>query len=96
MAHGRLLAPHDIGARLANLTVPTIASTPSVSAESSPTGFNVGGGLDYRFGRSGLFGLGIQLLYSTGDAELQATPEAEQVSFKAGGLQVAAGIRVYF
>jgi len=73
-----------------------IASTPTVTAESSPTGFNLGGGLDYRFGSSGRFGLGIQLLYSTGDAELQATPEAETISFKAGGLQVGAGVRVYF
>ena len=73
-----------------------IASTPTVTAESSPTGFNLGGGLDYRFGSSGRFGLGIQLLYSTGDVELQATPEAETISFKAGGLQVGAGVRVYF
>jgi len=67
-----------------------------VTAESSPTGFNLGGGVDYRFGSSGRFGLGVQLLYSTGDVELQATPEAETISFKAGGLQVGAGVRVYF
>jgi hypothetical protein len=74
----------------------TIASTPGVTAEASPMGFNVGGGLDYRFGSSGRFGLGIQILYSTGDVELQATPEAETISFKAGGLLVGAGVRVYF
>jgi hypothetical protein len=73
-----------------------LSSTPTVTAEASPVGFNVGGGLDYRFGSSGRFGVGIQLLYSTGDAELQAAPEAETVGFKTGGLQAAAGVRVYF
>lgn len=73
-----------------------IASTPTVTAESSPTGFNLGGGLDYRFGSSGRFGLGIQLLYSTGDAELQATSATETINVTAGGLQAAAGVRVYF
>ena len=73
-----------------------IASTSKVTVESSPVGFNVGGGLDYRFGRSGRFGLGVQLLYSTGDAELQATPESDASAFKTGGLQVGAGLRVYF
>jgi hypothetical protein len=73
-----------------------IASTPKVSADASPTGFNVGGGLDYRFGSSGRFGVGLQILYSTGDVELQATPETDTVSFTAGGLQAAAGVRVYF
>lgn len=73
-----------------------LASTPTVTAEANPVGFNVGGGLDYRFGSSGRFGVGIQLLYSTGDVELRATPETDTVSFKAGGLQAAAGVRVYF
>jgi hypothetical protein len=73
-----------------------IASAPTVSTESSPTGFNVGGGLDYRFGGSGRFGVGLQILYSTADVELQATPETDTVSFKAGGLQAAAGVRIYF
>jgi hypothetical protein len=73
-----------------------IASTPTVRADARPTGFNVGGGLDYRFGSSGLFGLGLQILYSAADVELQATPQTDIIGFTAGGLQAAAGVRVYF
>jgi hypothetical protein len=74
----------------------TIASTPGKKASSSPTGFNVGGRLDYRVGGSGHFGLGVQLLYSQGNVELQATPEAQKATFHAGGLQASAGVRLFF
>jgi hypothetical protein len=74
----------------------TIASTPASRAKSSPTGFNVGGRLDYRVGGSGHFGLGVQLLYSRASVELQATPEAQKATFHAGGLQVSAGVRLFF
>jgi hypothetical protein len=74
----------------------TINATPGETLESSPTGFNVGGRLDYRFGGSGRFGLGVQLLYSTAAVELQANPEAERATFDAGGLQAAAGVRLFF
>jgi len=73
----------------------TIASTPPVTVKSSPTGFNVGGRLDYRFGSSRRFGAGVQVLYSTASATLQA-PGATEASFDAGGLSVGGGVRVYF
>jgi hypothetical protein len=74
----------------------TIGSTPGKKVKSSPTGFNVGGRLDYRVGGSGHFGLGVQLLYSTASVELQATPEAQRATFHAGGLQTSAGVRLFF
>ncbi len=73
----------------------TIASTPSVTVKSSPTGFNVGGRLDYRFGSSRRFGAGVQVLYSTASVTLQA-PGATEATFDAGGLSVGGGVRVYF
>lgn len=73
-----------------------IASTPSTTVKDSPTGFNVGGRLDYRFGRSRRFGAGVQVLYSTASVKLRAVPEATEAAFDAGGLSVGAGVRVYF
>lgn len=73
-----------------------IASTPATSVESNPTGFNLGGRLDYRFGQSGRFGLGVQVLYSRATAELLATPDADTISVDVGGLQLGAGLRLYF
>ena len=74
----------------------SITATPSTTVKDSPTGFNVGGRLDYRFGRSRRFGAGAQVLYSTASAKLRATPDATEASFDAGGLSVGAGLRVYF
>lgn len=74
----------------------TIASTPGRNVKSSPSGFNVGGRLDYRLGGSGRFGLGVQLLYTRASVELQATPEAQKATFHAGGLQASAGVRLFF
>jgi hypothetical protein len=73
-----------------------VASTPSATVEESPTGFNVGGRLDYRFGSARRFGAGIQVLYSAASVKLRATPESTAASFDAGGLSVGAGLRVYF
>jgi len=73
-----------------------IASTPAVTVKDSPTGFNVGGRLDYRFGSSRRFGAGVQLRYSTASVKLKATPEATEASFDAGGFSVGAGVRIYF
>jgi hypothetical protein len=73
-----------------------VASTPSTTVKESPTGFNVGGRLDYRFGSSRRFGAGVQLLYSTASVKLKATPESTEARFDAGGLSVGAGLRVYF
>ena len=63
--------------------------------KNSPTGFNVGGRLDYRFGHSGRFGLGVQLRYSSAKAKLKAS-ETGTVNVDAGGLQAGAGARLYF
>ncbi len=73
-----------------------IASTPSTSVKDSPTGFNVGGRLDYRFGSSRRFGAGVQVLYSTAGVKLKGTPDSTPATFDAGGLSVGAGVRVYF
>jgi hypothetical protein len=73
-----------------------ISSVPSVTQEDSPTGFNAGARLDYRFGSSGRFGVGAQVRYSTASVKLKATPDATEASFDAGGLQAAAGLRLYF
>ena len=73
-----------------------ITATPSTTVTDSPAGFNVGGRLDYRFGRSRRFGAGAQVLYSTASAKLKAGPDATEASFDAGGLSVGAGLRVYF
>ena len=73
-----------------------IASTPSTTVKESPTGFNAGGRLDYRFGKSRRFGAGVQVQYSTASVKLKATPESTEARFDAGGLSVGAGLRVYF
>ena len=74
----------------------TITSTPSTTVKESPTGFNVGGRLDYRFGRTRRIGAGVQVLYSTASVKLKADPAATEATFDAGGLSVGAGLRVYF
>jgi hypothetical protein len=73
-----------------------IASTPSTKIKESPTGFNVGGRLDYRFGSAKRFGAGVQVLYSTASVKLKGTPESTEASFDAGGFSVGAGLRIYF
>jgi hypothetical protein len=73
-----------------------ILSTPSVTAEESAIGWNVGGRLDYRLGRSRRFGLGVQVRYSEASVTLQARPGTAGATLEAGGLSVGAGIRVYF
>ncbi len=72
----------------------TLASAPAKRVKQSPTGLNVGGRLDYRLSRN--FGAGVQLRYSSASVKLQATPDATQASFNAGGLQLGAGVRLYF
>jgi hypothetical protein len=74
----------------------SITATPSTTVTDGPTGFNVGGRLDYRFGRSLRFGAGVQVLYCTASVRLKATPDATEATFDAGGLSVGAGLRVYF
>jgi hypothetical protein len=73
-----------------------IASLPSTTVKESPTGFNVGGRLDYRFGASRRFGAGVHARYSTASVKLKAGAEATEASLDAGGFSVGAGLRVYF
>jgi hypothetical protein len=74
----------------------TIASTPSTALKESPTGFNVGGRLDYRFGRSRRFGAGVMARYSKASVTLEAEPAATEAGLDTGGMEVGAGLRVYF
>ena len=74
----------------------TITATPKTTVKESPTGFNVGGRLDYRFGSSRRLGAGVQVLYSRASVKLKAEPVATDATFDAGGLSVGAGLRVYF
>jgi hypothetical protein len=74
----------------------TITATPSTTVKESPTGFNVGGRLDYRLGHSGRFGAGVQVLYSTASVKMKASADATEATFDAGGLSVGAGLRLYF
>jgi hypothetical protein len=72
----------------------SLASAPARRVKESPTGFNVGGRLDYRFGRN--LGAGVQLRYSRASVKLRATSDATEAGFNAGGLQAGAGLRLYF
>ncbi len=71
----------------------TVTGTSKASFSDSPVGFNVGGGLDYRF--SSRFGLGAQARFARAKAKLVPS-EGNSVEIDAGGLQVAAGARIYF
>ncbi len=73
---------------------PTVTSTPVIGVKTKPTGFNVGGRLDWRFGKT--FGAGVLVRYSTASAKLRANENATEASFDAGGLQAGAGLRLYF
>jgi len=73
----------------------TLREVPRRGVKDSPIGFNVGGRLDYRFGHSGHFGLGVQLRYSSATAKLKAS-DAGTVNVDAGGLHAGAGARLYF
>jgi len=64
-----------------------------VEHSDEPIGFHVGGRLDWRLFRS--FGLGGQLRYSAATASF-SLPGGDAFEIDAGGLQVAAGIRVFF
>jgi hypothetical protein len=74
----------------------TISSTPSVGVQESATGWNAGGRLDYRFGKSKTFGVGVELRYSSASVELTASQAATPATIDTGGLTVGAGVRLYF
>lgn len=71
-----------------------LAAAPATRVKATPTGWNVGGRLDYRFGRS--FGAGVLLRYSKASVKLRANQDASEASYDAGGLQAGAGLRLYF
>ena len=70
----------------------TLNDLPRTSASDSPFGFNVGGGLDYVFGR---FGLGAQLRFSRAKAKLTVA-DGNTLELDAGGLQAGIGLRIFF
>jgi hypothetical protein len=74
----------------------TIVSTTARAVDESATGFNVGGRLDYRFGSSRRFGLGIQVRYSSASVGLVAGADAAETTLDLGGLTVGGGVRLYF
>jgi hypothetical protein len=73
-----------------------LGSVQATTVKESPVGFNIGGRLDYRLGKSRRFGIGALVRYSTAAVTLRAASEASEVSFDAGGFEVGAGIRIYF
>ena len=74
----------------------TILSTPSAAVKQSVTGFNLGGRLDYRFGRQKRFGAGVTLRYSSASVELKGTQASTPATLDAGGFSVGGGLRAYF
>jgi len=74
----------------------TILGAPARPIKESATGFNMGGRLDYRFGKSKSFGIGLQVRYSAASVELRATDATTPAKIDAGGLSVGAGVRAYF
>lgn len=73
----------------------TVTGTPKKRFSQSPTGFNVGGRLDYGLGRAKRVGVGLQLRYSRASVEIAPT-EGNSFKFDAGGLQVGLGARLFF
>lgn len=73
----------------------TVTGTPKKRFSQSPKGFNVGGRLDYGLGRAKRVGLGLQLRYSRASVEIAPT-EGNSIKFKAGGLQLGVGARLFF
>ena len=69
-----------------------VTGVPTVSANDTAFGFNVGAGIDYRFKPK--FAFGIQGRFSRGSAKLPA--EGGEIDVDAGGFQVGAGVRISF
>lgn len=74
----------------------TLRDAPAANIEESPVGWNAGGRLDYRFGKSRRFGAGVMARYSAATVKTRGSTESTEVSFDAGGFEVGAGIRIYF
>ena len=74
----------------------TLREAPPIGVEESPVGFNAGGRLDYRFGKSRRIGAGLMARYSVATVTARGSAESTEVSFDAGGFEVGAGLRIYF
>ena len=75
---------------------PKVTSSSKRRVKAKPVGLNVGLGLDYRFGASGLVGAGGQIRYSWAEGSLDAPSGSDSPSFTAGGLQLGVGLRLFF
>jgi len=73
----------------------TLTSAAGRPVKDSPTGFNAGGRLDYRFGSARRVGFGVQLRYSTATAKLP-TADGKTLTLDLGGLSGGGGLRLYF
>lgn len=71
----------------------TVRPPRGVSQTSNPTGFHVGGRLDWRV--SSHVGIGGQLRFSAATARF-SRPTGETFEIDAGGAQLGVGLRVYF
>lgn len=71
----------------------TVTGTPARAVSEAGFGFNFGGGVDYRVGKS--FALGGQVRFSRAKAELIAAPQSP-VEIEGGGLQIGLGARIVF
>lgn len=71
----------------------TLRAPRPVERTDEPTGFHVGGRLDWRLATH--FGVGAQLRYSAAKARF-SLPGGDDFEIDAGGLQVAAGLRIFF
>jgi hypothetical protein len=74
----------------------TITATPATAVDESATGFNVGGRLDYRFGSTKRFGVGVTVRYSSASVALVAGADAAETTLDLGGFSVGGGVRIYF
>ena len=73
----------------------TVTEVPPKTTKGTPTGFNAGARLDYRFGASGHFGLGALVRFSRATAKLKPADDST-VNVDAGGFQGGLGLRLYF
>jgi hypothetical protein len=73
----------------------TVTGTNARSFSENPVGFNLGGRVDYRFGRSRRFGVGAIARYSRATVTI-TRGIGDSLGFDAGGFQAGLGLRVYF
>ena len=72
----------------------TFASAPAQRVNGTATGFNVGADVGKRFARHAGIGGGVR--FSRATISLAVPNSTTTVSVKAGGVAIAAGLRLYF